>query len=199
MLNGRYYRDYQANRIMAQSITKTTVDYHPLAALPANCPHNTVVNTFASVWGGYTEGLVDDITHIVAPDQPEAYEIDNQTLFDIALNGIEEQGGFSFRPNDHNDDISCLYRAPNGNKCAFGHVIPDDRYEPFMDDERLNTNRVIRFLDIDVNKALSEDLQDAHDRAANVSIKKGLDHAMEHWRERMKEIAKDYSLDYPNS
>jgi len=29
----------------------------------------------------------------------------------------------------------CLYRAPNGNKCAFGLLIPDDKYHPRMEKE----------------------------------------------------------------
>jgi hypothetical protein len=45
----------------------------------------------------------------------------------------------NFRGKSHvgegNDDSGrCLYRGPNGAKCAIGLFIPDDRYNPQMDD-----------------------------------------------------------------
>lgn len=30
-------------------------------------------------------------------------------------------------------DVGCVYRGPNGNKCAVGHLIPDDMYRRWMD------------------------------------------------------------------
>jgi hypothetical protein len=52
----------------------------------------------------------------------------HQETFDIVYNAILKQGCFSY-------DLAegCLYRGPNGVKCAAGHLIPDDKYDPKME------------------------------------------------------------------
>lgn len=53
--------------------------------------------------------------------------MNRQEAFDKALIGIWKQGGFSF------DKHSCVYRNPNGRKCAVGHLISDKEYTINMD------------------------------------------------------------------
>jgi len=52
--------------------------------------------------------------------------IEKQATFDFVVGKIREQGCASVKP----DSNSCLYRGPNGTKCAAGHVIPDEKYDP---------------------------------------------------------------------
>ena len=48
--------------------------------------------------------------------------------FEYVLNKILEQGEPSL-----NKDGKCLYRGPNGLKCAAGHLISDEEYNPSME------------------------------------------------------------------
>ncbi len=50
-----------------------------------------------------------------------------QEIFDIAARGVIGQRGFSVR-----EDGTCRYRA-HGMKCAVGHMIPDEDYDPNFD------------------------------------------------------------------
>lgn len=52
-----------------------------------------------------------------------------QSLFDTMVNGLASQG--FVRSKDH--DNCCVYRSPDGLKCAVGHLIPDDKYVLEMD------------------------------------------------------------------
>lgn len=45
---------------------------------------------------------------------------------------------FAFEKNKIGKLI-CLYRGPNGEKCAIGHEIPDDRYLSKMEGENVRT------------------------------------------------------------
>lgn len=49
-----------------------------------------------------------------------------QQVFDAAVDGIAAQG-FKRSVDEHN---ACLYRGPDGLKCAVGHSIPDELYLP---------------------------------------------------------------------
>jgi hypothetical protein len=50
-----------------------------------------------------------------------------QQIFDQVARAIIAQGKPSV------DNTQCLYRAPDGCKCAAGHLIPDDEYDPDME------------------------------------------------------------------
>lgn len=53
-----------------------------------------------------------------------------QETFNIVYNAILKQGCLSL-----DDKGYCLYRGPNGTKCAAGHLIPDDKYDPKMENK----------------------------------------------------------------
>ncbi|MDH7796396.1 MULTISPECIES: hypothetical protein [unclassified Beijerinckia] len=55
-----------------------------------------------------------------------------QDYFDRAVGGLLKQGTRSLRKKDE-DDIFCMYRSPQGHKCAVGMLIPDDKYSPKFD------------------------------------------------------------------
>lgn len=54
--------------------------------------------------------------------------MNKQEMFDTAVLGILNQGGISI-----SEDGICLYRNPNGRKCAAGFLIPDEYYYPDME------------------------------------------------------------------
>ena len=51
--------------------------------------------------------------------------VEAQELYDFIVEAIVKQGRPSVGDNDR-----CLYRGPDGLKCAAGHVIPDSMYSP---------------------------------------------------------------------
>jgi hypothetical protein len=51
--------------------------------------------------------------------------IEAQELYDYIVEAVVKQGRPSVGDNDR-----CLYRGPDGLKCAAGHVIPDSMYSP---------------------------------------------------------------------
>ncbi|RWD43899.1 hypothetical protein [Mesorhizobium sp.] len=54
-----------------------------------------------------------------------------QELFDTIYLGLQAQGWQ--RSFDSQRDL-CMYRGPEGRKCAIGQAIPDDEYDQAMDD-----------------------------------------------------------------
>lgn len=78
-----------------------------------------------------------------------------QEVFDTAVRGVIEQGVPSY------DGVRCLYRGPNGTKCAAGHLIPDDLYTNYMDTGPLEP--VVRAIGLSEHIKLIDALQIAHD------------------------------------
>lgn len=54
-----------------------------------------------------------------------------QEAFDTAVKGLLLQGKPSHFPGFFQD--LCCYRSPTGEKCAIGHLIPDDLYNPSLE------------------------------------------------------------------
>lgn len=55
--------------------------------------------------------------------------MNKQEMFTKVWRGLETQKWEKSRA----DKIGCLYRGPNGMKCAAGHLIPDEKYKPKME------------------------------------------------------------------
>jgi len=53
-----------------------------------------------------------------------------QEMFDKACEGLAAQGWQKSRALN---GAACLYRGPYGLKCAVGHIIPDEIYDPKWD------------------------------------------------------------------
>lgn len=54
-----------------------------------------------------------------------------QAVFDKAWRGLQAQGfEQSMRPGSEDIEDFCAYRGEDGRRCAIGHAIPDDRYDP---------------------------------------------------------------------
>jgi hypothetical protein len=58
--------------------------------------------------------------------------VEAQELYDYIVEAIVKQGRPSVGDNDR-----CLYRGPDGLKCAAGHVIPDSMYSEDMENRAL--------------------------------------------------------------
>lgn len=50
--------------------------------------------------------------------------MNNQEFFDAVVKALVKQGV----PSYSSEDESCMYRGPNGVKCAIGLLIPDEEY-----------------------------------------------------------------------
>lgn len=56
-----------------------------------------------------------------------------QELFDIIVAHLRKQGRKSIANNAKTIETTCLYRGPDGTKCAIGCLIPDELYKPIME------------------------------------------------------------------
>jgi hypothetical protein len=84
-----------------------------------------------------------------------------QEIFDTVALHLIKQGKQSI-----DADGNCLFRGPNGLKCAVGCLIPDEVYRPEMEDESVSdlmcNYDALNFLN--PNALLLSKLQSAHDR-----------------------------------
>lgn len=93
-----------------------------------------------------------------------------QEIFNTVAKHLFAQGKRSRSEIGDNLDI-CVYRAPDGSKCAVGVLIPDACYDP-----QFEGNNVIALLNqfndvlprwMDANMSLLSALQDVHDTPEN--------------------------------
>jgi hypothetical protein len=93
-----------------------------------------------------------------------------QAYFDAAVAGLASQG---FTRAVH-DGGSCAYRGVGGKKCALGHLIPDERYEPEMEG---GVNAAVRAVlgrdDIEDDFYWFSKLQNCHDLAYTLDSETG--------------------------
>ena len=108
----------------------------------------------------------------------------NQEAFDKVVKHLEAQGWRKVEGLG-----GCMYRAPNGCRCAVGALIPDDQYCDSFEE------KTVRWIKDDVpaleglNDMLLSDLQSFHDDwMSDVSI--------EHNWKRLKELASDFKLEW---
>jgi hypothetical protein len=115
----------------------------------------------------------------------------NQDVFDEVLKAIRKQK--YIQSNDDSKGV-CLYRGPNGLRCAAGHMIPNSLYKVQMEGKSVGRLKVIypeiaKYFE-NVGGDLLVDLQMAHDiRLSSEGNSLG-------WETEMKQIAKDYNLIY---
>lgn len=95
-------------------------------------------------------------------------DLSNQGIFDAIVTHLRKQGRKA-----QNVMGDCLYRAPNGDECAFGCIISDDVYRPRM--ENISASTLLMPACLDYVKGLAvyapfEELitrmQDVHDKCA---------------------------------
>ncbi len=111
---------------------------------------------------------------------------DNQEVFDFVVNALRKQGCKS------EDSEGCLYRGPNGTKCAAGHLIPNEDYR------RSFEGKTSYYNDMGVQSAPAVYLHDAGYNCDLVTALQGIHDTqrVEDWENSFKRAAKDYKLIY---
>lgn len=109
----------------------------------------------------------------------------NQELFDLAYRGLKAQGF------ERSYDRGCLYRDPNGRKCAIGHCIADEDYSrDYEHNNVINLPRKVRKAAgiTKKNEAFASKLQNCHDEAATPYDMQSM----------LNELAREYNLTIPD-
>lgn len=104
----------------------------------------------------------------------------NQEIFDTVVKHLRSQGCKSIDPETGN----CLYRGPNGKKCAAGCLIPDDKYEESMEGRHVYNLKVFKDMRIQMTMLVAA-LQIIHDH-----------NDIQEWEERFQETAESRELTY---
>lgn len=111
-----------------------------------------------------------------------------QQTFDTIYRGL---AGQDWEQSYDGGIDQCVYRARSGRKCAIGHLIPDDRYTPRMDDPLAGVFGCHSFHMIGLLTDLTVDefneLQQTHDSADGP----------EDMRIRFEDLAGKYGLTVP--
>ena len=110
--------------------------------------------------------------------------MNNQEFFDKTLAHLKQQGVPSARSD------GCLYRGPNGTKCAIGFHIPDELYKSEMEGKGvgnlLDHYPELRPLFKGVSDGLMEEFQGLHDN----------DPGTRYFERQAERIADKYKLVY---
>lgn len=115
-----------------------------------------------------------------------------QEMFDKVLLALRKQGRASVQTN-RDGTLLCLYRAKNGDKCAAGHLLPDELYDPRMEDKTFTEVSEI----FGIGGALGMDNSDVlFVRRLQIAHDESLVIGRERWELRMKNLAAFYSLTY---
>lgn len=106
-----------------------------------------------------------------------------QEIFNLAWNGLKAQG---FRQSIEEDTDTCMYRGPEGLRCAIGHAIPDDKYAAYLERKAASDPCVLRAAGIPENLGVfADELQHCHD-----SMMGGME-------DQLRAFAKEKSLKIP--
>jgi hypothetical protein len=114
--------------------------------------------------------------------------MNNQEVFDTVAEHLMKQGRRAFDDNRG----ECRYRAPNGDMCAVGCLIPDSLYNEYEMEgenasEMIESSPELRSLfDKDISLNLIDGLQAAHDHDLHMS--------MDSWVYSMRYLAKKHKL-----
>jgi hypothetical protein len=119
-----------------------------------------------------------------------------QAAFNDCVRHLRKQKKKSFGPwpkNIFDRSKGCLYRAPDGSKCAVGGIMPDEIYNPDMETEGLYSNQLEPFMEYAGEKYgidqpwFFQDLQHIHD-----------DKEVSDWENQFEIFAREHNLTVPN-
>lgn len=120
----------------------------------------------------------------------------NQQVFDNALNQVRTQG--YMRSYNHAMQC-CTYRGDHGRKCAVGASIPDNLYDPGIENRAafaLLLSWPYRDLFRHVNSELLSELQRLHDGDLDEQAEGGESISEDEFEAGMMLLASKYSLAY---
>jgi hypothetical protein len=118
-----------------------------------------------------------------------------QELFNRAVAGLAAQG-FT-RAAQQTTYGMCVYRAESGKKCAFGHLIPDDKYDATWEGKSPSREMIELVVGGPIDPWSFEtlffyDLQRAHDNAYTPQ-----GDAPEEMKKNLRAFAGKYNLEIP--
>lgn len=110
--------------------------------------------------------------------------VTDQEVFDHVSKHLLSQGCKSVRydENEKYSNTHCLYRGPNGTKCAAGCLIDDTEYDVEMENLTWNTLCQRKIVPLSHQDLIIE-LQEIHD-----------DYTPDKWPEKLKQLANYYRL-----
>lgn len=116
-----------------------------------------------------------------------------QELFTTAVRGVLAQGEPSFVA-----DRGCVYRGPNGKKCAIGFLLDDETAR--KGDEMLSSVNDLwqkgrLTAELNAHRKMLHQLQEAHDNPATDGETGA--HFITSFTERARNVAKDFGLEFP--
>lgn len=108
-----------------------------------------------------------------------------QETFDTVVAHLRKQGRAAVSAAG-----ACRYRSDEGDKCAVGCLIPDERYRPLFEGKRVDPDDpsdhlTILLTELGHSLSLCQSLQHVHDRM-NPS----------HWEKGFRIVARDHHLTY---
>jgi hypothetical protein len=110
-------------------------------------------------------------------------EATEQAIFDQVGKHLLTQN----KKSERND--KCVYRSPEGLKCAAGCLISDEEYNPAMDSDGEGTSweSLIKreLIETDKHKFIIRDLQRIHD-----------DHYPDRWKSKLQDFAETNNLQW---
>ncbi len=95
----------------------------------------------------------------------------SQEIFDTSVTALLKQGRRSVKPSGY-----CMFRGPNGTKCAVGHLIPDDDYDPRMDqtlgEDGLGNSYTLELVaqKLETGQSFLFGLQRCHDKSSDTNF-----------------------------
>lgn len=122
--------------------------------------------------------------------------LNRQNAFNTAYNGVIAQGKPSVIIFENEKLPICAYRSNDGCKCNVGHLIPDDKYDPRMENLSFNVlNRDFPLFD-DKDSRFLREMQQAHDIIFYNTSMHEKDNCVfiENYKKAMKSFAGRYGL-----
>lgn len=128
-----------------------------------------------------------------------------QEIFNKVVKGLASQG---FKPSYSRATGKCMYRSHEGLKCAVGHLISDENYDPSFENKSILSSQVAPALEKEgiVTSLLSFhnsnpflcDLQKAHDKIVEGTCGVMLDSAPLLLKKNLISVASVYGLELPD-
>lgn len=113
--------------------------------------------------------------------------MNNQEAFDLMVNHLITQGRAAA-----DDNGECLYRGPEGTKCAVGILIPDDKYTPAM--ENLNPYQLVEHHGLDFGDVETGFLYDAQNRLHDIPAREPRDNFVAEFKDNAQALARKWKL-----
>lgn len=119
----------------------------------------------------------------------------NQEVFNKVVTGLRTQGKPSVIRNIYSGN-RCVYRNPNGLKCAVGILIPDEQYTSCFDEKGISLSEIIEEVPAlqGIDSSLLISLQRTHDAASDNHEVNGF---MEDLESGFQRVARMYNLTLP--